>query len=290
MNGFLPLLKPPGMTSSDAVIAIRRLLPRGTRVGHAGTLDPDAAGVLPVMIGKATRLFDFLADSRKEYVAEWIPGLATDTLDIYGKVTAREEAAVSDADLSAALPEFEGDILQVPPMVSALKRNGVRLYDLARNGQTFDLPARPVHIDEIRILRRETDGRAWLRVVCGKGTYIRSLCRDIGNALHISACMGALIRTRAGGFSIGESCTFEELPDGTALENHLLPMDRPLCRLARLDIEEEQEKRVRNGNPVSVRLPEELRGKPLRLYLKDEFCGVGISDGHEVRFLAMLCA
>ena len=103
MNGFLPFLKPPGMTSSDAVIAIRRLLPRGTRVGHAGTLDPDAAGVLPVMIGKATRLFDFLTDSRKEYVAEWIPGLATDTLDIYGKEIAREEAAVSDADLSAAL-------------------------------------------------------------------------------------------------------------------------------------------------------------------------------------------
>ena len=290
MNGFLPLLKPPGMTSSEAVIAIRRLLPRGTRVGHAGTLDPDAAGVLPLMIGKATRLFDFLADSRKEYVAEWIPGLATDTLDIYGKEIAREEATVSDADLSAALPEFEGDILQVPPMVSALKRNGVRLYDFARNGQTLELPARPVHIDEIRILRREPDGRAWLRVVCGKGTYIRSLCRDIGNALHINACMGALIRTMAGGFAIGESCTIEELPDRIALESRLLPMDRPLCRLARLDIEEEQEKRVRNGNPVSVRLPEELCGKPLRLYLKDEFCGVGISDGREVRFLAMLCA
>ncbi len=288
MNGFLSLLKPPGMTSSEAVLAVRRLLPRKTRVGHAGTLDPEAAGVLPIMIGKATRLFDVLADKQKEYIAEWIPGLSTDTLDVYGKTVSREPVSIQEEDLQSALPGLIGDILQVPPMVSALKRDGVRLYDLARAGETVDLPARPVHIDEIWILRRENEGRAWLKIVCGKGTYIRSLCRDIGSALGCDACMGTLIRTRVGSFDIENSCRLEDLTDGDAVGKFLVPMDGPLMHLPSLNLPEEQEKRVINGNPVAVALPDIPVGKPIRLYLKDIFCGVGIYDGQDVRFLTML--
>ncbi|MCR4708248.1 MAG: tRNA pseudouridine(55) synthase TruB [Clostridiales bacterium] len=288
MNGFLSLLKPPGMTSSEAVLAVRKLLPRKTRVGHAGTLDPEAAGVLPIMIGKATRLFDILADKKKEYIAEWIPGLSTDTLDVYGKTVSREPVSVKEEDLLGVLPGLLGDILQVPPMVSALKRDGVRLYDLARAGETVDLPARPVHIDEIRVLRRENDDRAWLKVVCGKGTYIRSLCRDIGIALGCDACMGRLIRTKVGSFDIENSCLLEDLPDGEAVQKFLIPMDEPLMHLPFLNLPEEQEKRIKNGNPVSLALPGMPVGKPIRLYLKDDFCGIGIYDGRDVRFLTML--
>ena len=288
MNGFLSLLKPPGMTSSEAVLAVRKLLPRKTRVGHAGTLDPEAAGVLPIMIGKATRLFDVLADKKKEYIAEWIPGLSTDTLDVYGKTVSREPVSVKEEDLLGVLPGLLGDILQVPPMVSALKRDGVRLYDLARAGETVDLPARPVHIDEIRVLRRENDDRAWLKVVCGKGTYIRSLCRDIGIALGCDACMGRLIRTKVGSFDIENSCLLEDLTDGEAVQKFLIPMDEPLMHLPFLNLPEEQEKRIKNGNPVSLALPGMPVGKPIRLYLKDDFCGIGIYDGRDVRFLTML--
>ena len=288
MNGFLSLLKPPGMTSSEAVLAVRKLLPRKTRVGHAGTLDPEAAGVLPIMIGKATRLFDILADKKKEYIAEWIPGLSTDTLDVYGKTVSREPVSVKEEDLLGVLPGLLGDILQVPPMVSALKRDGVRLYDLARAGETVDLPARPVHIDEIRVLRRENDDRAWLKVVCGKGTYIRSLCRDIGIALGCDACMGRLIRTKVGSFDIENSCLLEDLTDGEAVQKFLIPMDEPLMHLPFLNLPEEQEKRIKNGNPVSLALPGMPVGKPIRLYLKDDFCGIGIYDGRDVRFLTML--
>ena len=288
MNGFLSIIKPPGMTSNDVVLAIRKQLPRGTRVGHAGTLDPEAAGVLPIMIGKATRLFDFLADKTKEYIAEWIPGIATDTLDIYGKIVGQEEVSISDSVLIETLSAFEGDIMQIPPMVSALKRDGIRLYDLARSGQVLDLPAREIHVDKIRILRREPNGSAWLQITCGKGTYIRSLCRDIGNALQCKACMGTLIRTRVGGFTIDESSALEEIQDAAVIERHLIQMDQPLSHFPRLDFSEAQEKRVRNGNPIPVTLPESFCSKPLRLYLKNEFCGVGIFDGQQIRFLAML--
>lgn len=289
MNGFLPLLKPPGMTSSDAVLAIRKRLPKGTRVGHAGTLDPNAAGVLPIMIGKATRLFDYLADKQKEYIAEWVPGLATDTLDVYGKELSRKEITVDKDAFVSALAGFRGDIRQIPPMVSALKRDGMRLYNLARSGQVIGLPARTVHIQEIRLLRMEPGGRAWLRVICGKGTYIRSLCRDIGDALHCDACMGALIRTKVGCFSIGDSSALEELTDEATIQERLVPMDLPLLHLPRFDFAAEQEKRVRNGNPVPAALPENRIGIPLRLYLKDEFCGIGVCNGDTIRFLTMLC-
>ena len=152
MNGFLSALKPTGMTSSDVVLKVRKRLPRGTKIGHAGTLDPDASGVLPLMIGKATRLFDLITDKEKEYIAQWIPGLKTDTQDVTGTPLEKLEIRVKREELEAVIPQFIGDIGQVPPMYSALKRDGKRLYELAREGQQVELEPRKIHVESIEVL------------------------------------------------------------------------------------------------------------------------------------------
>ena len=183
MNGFLCVLKPPGMTSSDVVVRVRRRLPKGTKVGHAGTLDPEAAGVLPLMIGKASRLFDYLVEKEKVYIAELKPGYATDTQDAHGRIVAGSGEAASLEQLQAVLPQFLGEIMQTPPMFSALKRDGQKLCDLARKGVEIELEPRPTQVYAIDVLHSLTDGGFMLRVRCGKGTYIRTLCHDIGRAL-----------------------------------------------------------------------------------------------------------
>lgn len=209
MDGFINLLKPPGMTSSDAVMAVRRLLPRKTAVGHGGTLDPDAAGVLPICVGKATRLFDYIIDKDKTYIGELLLGVSTDTLDASGRITAKREANVDSSQLEDCLKQFTGEIMQVPPMYSALKVGGEPLYKLARKGEDRMLNARKVRIRSLEILRRTASDRFLLRIVCGKGVYIRSLMRDIGDALGCGGCMSFLIRAQAGVLSIDESLTLD---------------------------------------------------------------------------------
>ena len=178
MNGFLCVLKPPGMTSSDVVVRVRRKLGRKEKVGHAGTLDPEASGVLPLMIGKASRLFDYLVDKEKTYVAELKPGYATDTQDAHGRIISGTGGRVTRAQLEGVLPRLTGDIMQIPPMFSALKRDGQKLCDLARQGIDVKVEPRPTQVHEINVLHALDDGSYMLRVRCGRGTYIRTLYHE----------------------------------------------------------------------------------------------------------------
>lgn len=232
MHGVFNLLKPPGMTSHDAVSVARRVL--GTkRIGHTGTLDPAAAGVLPLCVGQATRLVEYLQDGTKEYIAEATFGYETDTGDAVGQVVAQGDASQVDLEkLRAAADGFRGRITQTPPIYSAVKKDGKKLYDLARAGQGEDeveIPTREVEISQFIVQRFLMDGktiRAILHVECSSGTYIRSLVRDIGRALGCYATMTFLVRTRTGGFTGEEAHTLEELE--AAKETLLLPMPEVL--------------------------------------------------------------
>ena len=171
------------MTSSDVVVAVRRMLPRGTKVGHGGTLDPDAAGVLPICVGKAARLFDYIIDKQKTYITELTLGVVTDTQDASGAVLSRSPVSASESDVRHAALNFIGDIAQIPPAYSAIQVNGKRLYDLARAGQAPALQPRRVRVDSIEYMRQTAPDRHLLRILCGKGVYIRAICHDIGALL-----------------------------------------------------------------------------------------------------------
>ena len=290
MNGFLCVLKPPGMTSSDVVVRVRRQLPRGTKVGHAGTLDPEAAGVLPLMVGKASRLFDYLVEKEKTYVAELRPGHATDTQDAHGRIISGTGERVSREALEAVLPRFIGEIMQVPPMFSALKRDGQKLCDLARQGIDVALEPRPTQVYDIELLHALADGGFMLRIRCGRGTYIRTLCHDIGQALGCGAHMGLLLRTQTGMFTLDDAHTIEEIAACGELERLAVPMDRPLGHLPRIDIAPQAERLVRNGNVLTRRqlCGDAPEGKPARLYLNGQFAGIGRLRGDQMKFDAML--
>ena len=290
MNGFLCVLKPPGMTSSDVVVRVRRMLPKGTKVGHAGTLDPEAAGVLPLMIGKASRLFDYLVEKEKIYVAQFKPGYATDTQDAHGKIIAGNGEQVSLDQLQAVISQFIGDIMQIPPMFSALKRDGQKLCDLARQGVEIKVEPRPTQVHEIQILHALDDGSFMLRVRCGKGTYIRTLCHDLGAALGTGAHMGLLLRTNTGMFSLDDAHTMEEIETCSDLQTLMVEMDRPLGHVPRVDVVPWAERFVRNGNALHLKeiLGEMEIGRPTRLYLNHQFAGIGRFDGKTVKFDAML--
>lgn len=288
--GFLCVLKPPGMTSGDVVLAARRRLARGEKVGHAGTLDPEAAGVLPLMIGRAARLFPYVVEKEKEYVAQLVPGWETDTQDAQGRVIAGEGERVSREALEAALPAFVGDILQTPPMYSAVKRGGKRLYELARQGETVEVESRPTKVFSIDVTEALPDGSFLLRVVCGRGTYIRTLCNDIGRALGCRAHMGFLLRTRAGVFTLDGAHTLEEIMAAEDLSALLLPPDAPLGHMPRCDVSPGAERFVRNGNPLTLRElnPAPQEGIPTRLYISGKFAGIGRYREGAMRFDIML--
>ena len=290
MNGFLVVLKPPGMTSSDVVVRIRRQLGRKEKVGHAGTLDPEASGVLPLMVGKAARLFDYLVEKEKTYIAELKPGYATDTQDAQGEIVSGTGETVSRETLENVLPRFIGDIMQVPPMFSALKRDGQKLCDLARQGIDVALEARPTQVHEIEILHALENGGFMLRIRCGKGTYIRTLCHDIGQALGTGAHMGLLLRTQTGMFTLEEAHTIEEIESCSDLSALMVEMDRPLSHVPRVDVLPHAERFVRNGNALTRRelRGELVEGRPVRLYLNDQFAGIGRMHGDQMKFDAML--
>ncbi len=290
MNGFLCVLKPPGMTSSDVVVRVRRMLPKGTKVGHAGTLDPEASGVLPLMIGKASRLFDYLVEKEKTYVAQLKPGYATDTQDAHGKVIAGSGEGVTLEQLQAVLPQFVGDIMQIPPMFSALKRDGQKLCDLARQGVEIEVQPRPTQVYAIDVMHTLPDGSFIISVRCGKGTYIRTLCHDIGRALGTQAHMGLLLRVQTGMFTLDDAHTIEEIEACENLEMLLVAMDRPIAHVPRVDVAPWAERFVRNGNALTRK---ELHGeipddRPVRLYLNDRFAGIGRMHGEQMKFDAML--
>ena len=293
MDGFLVLNKPLGKTSSDCVVFVRKRLPRGTAIGHGGTLDPMASGVLPVCVGAATRLFDYIIDKQKTYVAELQLGVITDTQDATGAVVETRSVTVTEADVRAALPRFIGDIWQTPPMYSAIKRGGKRLYELARRGESVEVAPRACRVDDVRLTASLGDGRYRLEVDCGKGVYIRTLCHDIGAYLGCGGHMATLERTRAGVFTLENALTLEEVDalGAEGLEARLLPMDAAISHLPAVRVEARHRAAVRNGMPLR---PEWLdapapQAPALRVYVGGEFAGIGAprEDG-SVRFRAML--
>lgn len=251
MNGILCMNKPQDFTSFDVIGKLRGIL-HMKRLGHTGTLDPMATGVLPILVGTATKACDILPNQDKTYQATVVFGKATDTLDIWGKpLQDYPEQHVTEAALRAILPEFLGDITQLPPMYSAVSVNGKRLYELARKGETVERPTRTVHSDAITLdAFDETQQTATLTISCGKGTYIRTLLSDIGQRLGGDAVMTALTRTAACGYPLQECLTFEQvaaaMADGT-LEEHLLPTDSLFSSYPKLRLNAAQERMFCNG-------------------------------------------
>ena len=222
MNGYFNILKPTGM-SSAAVVAVMRRLTGVKRIGHAGTLDPEAAGVLPVMTGKATRLFDYLADKEKEYVAVCAFGSATDTQDATGTVIERGENYPDRETFLHAAESLTGEVTQMPSMYSAIKVGGRPLYLRARRGETVEVPQRVVRIESIDLIRETENHGFEIRVRCGRGTYIRTLCDDLGKRCGCPAHMRSLIRTRSGAFSIDNAISPEEAKALAEEGRHALP-------------------------------------------------------------------
>ena len=251
VTGFVNIAKPADMTSSDAVCIVRGVLSRRIggrqKTGHLGTLDPLAEGVLPIALGKATALFDFLAFKTKEYIARFTFGRTTDTLDRGGVFLADEGRVPTEDELKAAFPRFFGDVMQVPPAYSAKSVDGKRAYDLARKGVMPELAARPVHIESIELLA-SNGAEFTLRIVCGGGTYIRALARDIAAALGTVAFMSALTRTRSGMFTLKDAVTMDDFR--AAPEEHIIPAGRALEGLPRLVLDHKEERMIANGVPV----------------------------------------
>ena len=254
MNGIVIVDKPQGWTSQDVTARLRRVYAT-RRIGHGGTLDPMATGVLPVFVGRATRGVEFFEHAEKTYDTVLLLGRTTDTQDVTGATLAEKAVHLSPADIEKVLPRFRGDILQVPPMYSALKVNGKKLYELARKGQEVERQPRPITVFELTNLG--FDGtRLSLRVKCSKGTYIRTLCQDIGEALGCGGCMEALRRVRAGEYGIEDAVPLEQLLESETPERYLRGLDTMFAHCPAVTLTPNQEKRCRNGNPFSSPLPQ----------------------------------
>ncbi|MGN0362176.1 MAG: tRNA pseudouridine(55) synthase TruB [Bilifractor sp.] len=250
INGVINVYKEKGYTSFDVVAKLRGILHQ-KKIGHTGTLDPDAEGVLPVCLGKATKLVDMLTDETKTYEAGLLLGVETDTQDISGTVLSTSPVTCTEQELSAALQSFEGEQMQIPPMYSALKVHGRRLYELAREGKTVEREARPVHFYEIKLLSCQMPG-AVIRVTCSRGTYIRTLCHDLGRRLGCGGCMEALTRTRVGMFCLEDALRLDEIQrivGEDRLGEILIPTDR-LFAMPALQTLPRADALAHNGNRI----------------------------------------
>lgn len=252
MNGILVIDKPQDWTSHDVVGKLRGIC-KERRIGHSGTLDPLATGVLVVFIGRATRAVEFAENDEKEYLAGLRFGIRTDTADITGTILEQTDQRPERARVSEAISSFCGEIEQIPPMYSAIKLNGQKLYQLARKGQVVERKPRKVTIFRIDIVE-ENNEDLLLDVVCSKGTYIRTLCEDIGQKSSCPACMSSLRRIRAGRFTIEDSHSLEEVAEDP--EKYLLPVDSLFYDLPAIKASENQEKVIRNGGAYSLDVPE----------------------------------
>ncbi|MGF7057116.1 tRNA pseudouridine(55) synthase TruB [Brassicibacter mesophilus] len=255
MNGIINVLKPSGMTSHDVVSFIRRTL-NIKKVGHTGTLDPNAAGVLPVCIGKATKLVQFFNDFKKQYRAELSFGYETDTQDKYGNVVNRcDTFNINNSDIERALNNFEGTIEQIPPMYSAIKYNGKKLYELAREGKTVERKPRKVIIYNSNLIKNYDNNKILFDVECSGGTYIRTLCNDIGRYLGVYGCMTFLLRTKVGVFSINDAFTLEEIAKYKKLnqvDKIILPLDYALNKYKSIQLNERYLSILTNGGKITL--------------------------------------
>lgn len=276
-SGILMIDKPAGWTSMDVCAKLRGIF-HEKRVGHGGTLDPMATGVLPVFIGRATRAVEFAEKSDKEYVAGLKLGVITNTQDTGGEILEERPVQAGREDLEAVLEKFRGDILQVPPMYSAIKINGKKLYELARKGREVERPARAVSIKALELLGEQGDSLYMIRVLCSKGTYVRTLCHDIGQALGCGGCMASLRRTMAAGFTLEDAVTLEQVQAAADPASLLLPVDclfagRPVLVLKGV----EAEKKIRNG--MTAVMPSLTSGE-YRVYSRNrEFLALCRAEG-----------
>jgi len=252
MNGIVIIDKPQDWTSQDVTARLRRVF-NTRRIGHGGTLDPMATGVLPVFVGRATRGVEFFEHAEKTYETVLQLGLATDTEDVWGETVEERPVEFTREKLAEVLESFRGEILQVPPMYSALKVNGQKLCDLARKGKEVERKPRPITIHELTLLE-VTENTLRLRVRCSKGTYIRTLCKDIGEALGCGGCMAELRRVTAGEYTITEAVPLQELLDAQDPEKYLRGVDTMFRNYPEVKLTSNQEKRCRNGNSFTMNL------------------------------------
>lgn len=270
MDGILNIYKEQGFTSHDVVAKLRGIC-KQKKIGHTGTLDPDAVGVLPVCLGKATKVCDLLTDKDKTYEAVLQLGVVTDTQDMSGEILSKQEVSVSRDEIEKAVMSFVGAYDQVPPMYSALKVNGKKLYELAREGKVVERKARRITIHQIEISEINMEQKTvTMTVSCSKGTYIRTLCHDIGEKLGCGGAMATLKRTKVSSFMIQDSLTLsevEELVKAGTVEEHLVKVDSLFANLSAVTVSKKYQKYVDNGNKIEISFLTE----PVRTSLNQEF-------------------
>ncbi|HAU85976.1 MAG TPA: tRNA pseudouridine(55) synthase TruB [Lachnospiraceae bacterium] len=271
MDGILNIYKEQGFTSHDVVAKLRGIC-KQKKIGHTGTLDPDAVGVLPVCLGKATKVCDLLTDKNKTYEAMLQLGVVTDTQDMSGEILSKKEVSVSRDEIEEAVMSFVGEYDQIPPMYSALKVNGKKLYELAREGKVVERKARRITIYDIQISEINMEQKTvTMTVSCSKGTYIRTLCHDIGEKLGCGGAMATLKRTKVSSFMIEDSLTLsevEELVKADTIEEHLVKVDAMFSNLLAVTVSKKYQKYVDNGNKIEISFLTE----PIRTSPNQEFC------------------
>ncbi len=289
MNGIINFYKPKGITSHGAVNFFRKLL-NIKRIGHTGTLDPNAEGVLPICIGKATRVSEYLLSEDKEYRGELTLGNSTDTQDGDGEVLKTSSKVVSEKEIRNSFNKFKGNIYQIPPMYSALKYNGKKLYELAREGKTIERKPRNINIYELNIEEIYENRKVIFYTKCSRGTYIRTLCNDIGEDLGTFGHMSDLLRVGVGPFKIKDSYKIEDLENlsHNEIRSLLLPIDFALMKFKLIKIPDDLYKQLVNGVKVKINNKEFLSGENLRVYSKNKFIGIGeIIEKDDLQLLKM---
>ncbi|MCK9443615.1 MAG: tRNA pseudouridine(55) synthase TruB [Tissierellaceae bacterium] len=277
MDGVINIFKTKGMTSHDVVSFLRKKL-KIKKIGHAGTLDPNASGVLPLCIGKGTKIAEYLLDLDKEYISELTLGLRTDTQDIDGKVISTSHKIVNREEIRRVMSNYSGELQQVPPMYSALKYKGKKLYELAREGKVISREARNITIFSQEIIDIVDCKSILFYTKCSKGTYIRTLCDDIGEELGTYGYMSFLMRTGVGDFKIENSYGVDYLKDLTIdeISNILIPVDKAIKHIPHLDVDKMFYKKLINGNSIQVSRPNDMiENRNLRVYCGGDFIGIG---------------
>ncbi|OPJ61814.1 tRNA pseudouridine(55) synthase TruB [Clostridium oryzae] len=285
MDGIINCYKPEGMTSFDVVARVRKIL-HIKKVGHTGTLDPAAAGVLPICVGKATKLIDFIMQGDKCYRVEMTLGVVTDTYDREGKILSLQSVNVSDEKIKEAMMKFKGEIMQVPPMYSALKHNGRKLYELARAGIEVERQPREINIYDLNIFNIH-DNKVLFDVVCSKGTYIRSLCYDIGNELGCGAMMSNLIRVYSGKFKIEDSIDINKLNEENIFD-HIISIEKVFDELPQIKVNSRFKKLFVNGvNIKDKSFIDDMELSKYRVYNENDTL-IGIGEKNNCGFKALL--
>ena len=273
MNGVINVIKPPGMSSSGVVVLLKGLF-KQKKIGHAGTLDPGAAGVLPVLVGRSTKLSDILMSQGKEYIAEITFGISTDTLDSYGSIIDKVDCDVNEKDFINALAYFKGDIQQVPPVYSAVKIDGIASYKLARNGSPKVKPPRTVTIYDTEYLSKTNKNKFLFRISCSKGTYIRVIAEEIGKKLHLPAHMSFLLRTQSGGMRLENAFTIDEIKNYVEIGefSFIQPSDSIDFGFENIIVDDNESTKLKNGVAVPIISEDKLN---VYVYHYDIFLGIG---------------